>query len=76
MIYVAMILCRLFRKKSPTHFPMEWVLIMHEGAEGYTFNWAKILSNNLAKEITEYKLAKSKGQPSPFYMSPYIMDFI
>jgi hypothetical protein len=76
MIYVAMMLCRLFGKKSPTHFPMEWVSIMHEVAEGYRFNWAKILSENLAKEVTEYKLAKSKGQPDPFYMYAYTMDII
>jgi len=76
MIYVAMILCRLFGRKSPTHFPVEWVLIMHEVAKGYAFNWAKILSDNLAKEITEYKLVKSKGKPAPFYMSTYIMDAI
>jgi hypothetical protein len=76
MIYVAMILCRLFGKKSPTHFPVAWVPIMHEVAEGYSFNWAKMLSDNLAKEITEYQLAKSKGKSSPFYMSAYIMDAI
>jgi hypothetical protein len=76
MIYVAIMLCRLFGKKSPTHFPVEWVSIMHEVAEGYTFNWAKMLSNNLAKEITEYKMVKSKGQPTPFYMSAYVMDAI
>jgi hypothetical protein len=38
MIYVAMMLCRLFGKKSPTHFPVAWVPIMHEVAEGYSFN--------------------------------------
>jgi hypothetical protein len=49
MIYVSMMLCRIFRKKSPTHFLVAWVSIMHEVAEGYSFNWAKILSDNLAK---------------------------
>jgi hypothetical protein len=38
MIYVAIMLCRLFEKKSPTHFPVEWVSIRHEVVEGYTFN--------------------------------------
>jgi hypothetical protein len=52
------------------------VLIMHEVAEGYSFNWANMLSDNLAKEITEYQLAKSKGRYAPFYMSAYIMDAI
>jgi hypothetical protein len=55
MLYVAMMLYRLFGKKNPTHFSIEWVAIMNEVAEGYTFNWAKMLSNNLAKEIAEYK---------------------
>jgi hypothetical protein len=76
MVYVALMLCRLFGKKSPTHFSVEWVSIMHEVAEGFTFNWAKMLSDNLAKEIAEYKTTKSKGQPAPFYMSTYIMDAI
>jgi hypothetical protein len=75
MIYVAMMICRLFGK-SPTHFPVAWVSIMHEVVEGFSFNWAKILSDNLDKEIMEYKLVKSKGHPSPFYMSTYIMDII
>jgi hypothetical protein len=38
MIYVAMILCRVFGKKIPTHFSVEWVSIMHKVVEGYTFN--------------------------------------
>jgi hypothetical protein len=49
---------------------------MNEVAKGYTFNWAKMLSDNLAKEIIDYKSTKSKGQPDPFYMSTYVMDSI
>jgi hypothetical protein len=49
---------------------------MHEVAKGYTFNWAKMLSDNLDKEITGYKMAKSKGHSTPFYMSAYVMDAI
>jgi hypothetical protein len=58
MIYVDIILCIFFGKKSPTHFRVEWVSIMHEVVEGYTFNWAKMLFDNLSKEITKYKMAK------------------
>jgi hypothetical protein len=76
MIYVAMMLCRLLEKNIPTHFPVKWVSIIHEVAEDYTFNWAKMLSDNLAKEITKYKMVKSKGKPTPFYMSAYVMDDI
>jgi hypothetical protein len=76
MVYIAMMLCRLFGRKIPTHFPVEWVSIMHEVAEGFTFNWAKILSDNLTKEIVEYQMENSKGQPASFYMSSYVMDAI
>jgi hypothetical protein len=58
MLYVAMIICRMFGKNIPTHFSVEWVAIMNEVAKGYTFNWAKMLSDNLAKEIAEYKSEK------------------
>jgi hypothetical protein len=76
MVYISMMLCRLFGRKSPTHFPAEWVPIIHEVAEGYTFNWGKILSDNLTKEIVEYQMEKSKGQPTYFYMEVYVMDAI
>jgi hypothetical protein len=68
MLYVAMMLYCLLKKKISTHLSVEWVAIMNEVAEGYTFNWAKMLSNNLAKEILDYNTAKSKGKPAPFYM--------
>jgi hypothetical protein len=76
MLCVAMMLCHPFKKKSSTHFSVEWVAIMNEVAEGYTFNWAKMLSNNLTKEIVDYKTSKSKGKLAPFYMSTYVMDVI
>jgi hypothetical protein len=76
MLYATMMLCRLFGKNKPTHFSVEWVVIMNEVAEGYTFIWAKMMSDNLAKEIIDYKSTKSKGQPSPFYMFAYVMDAI
>jgi hypothetical protein len=49
MIYVALILYRLFRKKSSTHFLIAWVPIMHEVAKGYYFNLSKMLLDNMAK---------------------------
>ena len=76
MLYVAMMLYNPFEKKSSTHFSVEWVPIVNEVAKGYTFNWAKMLSNNLAKEIVDYKTLKSKGKPAPFDMSTYVMDSI
>jgi hypothetical protein len=76
MLYIAMMLCHLFGKNKPTHFSIEWVAIMNEVAKGYTFNWDKMLHDNLANEIVEYQSSKSKGKPAPFYMSAYIMDAI
>jgi hypothetical protein len=76
MVYVAIMLCRLFGKKDPCHFPADWVPFLEEASEGFTFNWSKILSDNLAQEVSNYRVAKSKGQPVAFYMSAYIMDAI
>jgi hypothetical protein len=76
IVYVDMMLCRLFRKKSPTDFPAEMVPLLHEATEGYSFNWNKILSDNLAKEVMEYQTKRSSGRPVAFYMSAYIMDTI
>ena len=76
ILYIAMRLCRMFGKKNPMHFTIEWVPIIHEVAEGYTFDWGKVLLDNLAKQIGEYKILKSKGEHAPFYMFSYIMDTI
>jgi hypothetical protein len=59
MVYVAMMLCRLFGKKNLCHFPADWVPFLEEASEGYSFNWSKILSDNLAKEVSNYKAAKA-----------------
>jgi hypothetical protein len=61
MMYVAMILCRIFERENSAHFLLSWVPIMHEVAEGFSLNWAKILSNRLAKEIVKYQTLKTKG---------------
>jgi hypothetical protein len=52
------------------------VPFLHEEAEGYSFNWNKILLDNLAKDVMEYQTARSSGRPVAFYMSAYIMDAI
>jgi hypothetical protein len=61
MMYVAMMLYRLFGRENSVHFLLSWVPIMHEVAEGFSFNWAKMLSDSLAKEITKYQTLKAKG---------------
>ena len=55
MIYVAMMLCRLFCKKSPTHFLVEWVPLLHEETEGYNFNWDKCNIPNIKRSRMEMK---------------------
>jgi len=35
-----------------------------------------MLSDNLAKDISDYQLENSKGKLAPFYMVAYIMDDI
>jgi hypothetical protein len=76
MVYVVIMLCRLFGRKDPCHFHADWVPFLEEALEGNGFNWHKILSDNLTQEILNYKATKSKGQPTTFYMSSYIMDAI
>jgi hypothetical protein len=71
-----MMMCRLYWKEDTTHFFLQWVPIMHSVAEGYSFDWAKILSDGLVKEITTYQSLKAKGKPTQFFMSSYIMDVV
>jgi len=76
MMYIAMMMCRLYGKENTTHFYQPWVPIIHTLVEGYSFNWDKILSGSLASEIIEYWKKKAKGKPTSFFMSTYIMDSI
>jgi hypothetical protein len=53
-MYIAMMMCRLYGKEDMAHLFLQWVPIMHTVAEGYSFDWARILSHSLVKEITTY----------------------
>jgi hypothetical protein len=75
-MYIAMMICRLYGKENTTHLFLPWVPIIHTVAEGYSFDWAKILLDSLASEIIEYQTKKDKGKPTSFFMSSYIMDTI
>jgi hypothetical protein len=75
-MYIAMMMCRLYRKENTTHFFLPWVPIIHTMAEGYSFDLAKILFDSLTSEITECQTQKDKGQSTSFLMSTYIMDAI
>jgi hypothetical protein len=76
MVYVAMMLCRLYGRKDAYHFSAEWTPFLEEVSEGRIFNWHKILSDKLTLEVINYETARSKGQTMSFYMSAYIMDAI
>jgi hypothetical protein len=74
--YVAMMTCRLFEREDTSHFYIAWVPLMFWVTEGCSFNWAKILSDSLANQITEYREQKASGRLSSFFMSAYIMDAV
>jgi hypothetical protein len=76
MRYLAMMLCRLYGKNDSNHFSAEWTPFLEEVSEGRSFNWHKILSENITTEVASYKIARSKGQPVAFYMSAFIIDAI
>jgi hypothetical protein len=75
-MYISMMMCRIYGKEITTHLFLPWVPIIHTVEEGYSFDWAKILSDSLDNEITEYQTKKDKGKSTPFFMSAYIMDTI
>jgi hypothetical protein len=76
MVYLGMMLCRLFGRKDHFHFNADWTPFLEEVSEGRSFNWHKILSNNIASEVINYKTARAKGQSVAFYMLAYIIDVI
>jgi hypothetical protein len=56
--YVAMMTCRLFGREETSHFFILWVPLMFRVVEGFYFNWAKILSDSLANQVTENREQK------------------
>jgi hypothetical protein len=76
IMYITMMMCRLYGKENTARFFLPWVPIIHTVAEGYSFDWAKILSDSLVQEITIYHSLRAKGQPAQFFMSAYIMDVV
>jgi hypothetical protein len=76
IMYVAMMMCRLYGKENATHFFLPWVPIMHSVVEGYSFDWAKILSDTFGQEIARYQSLRAKGKLTQFFMSSYIMDVV
>jgi hypothetical protein len=75
-MYIAMMVCILYGKEETSHFFLPWVPLIHTVAEGFSFDWAKLLSDSLASRITEYRAQKASGKVSSLFMSAYIMDTI
>jgi hypothetical protein len=76
IMYIEMMMCRLYGKENTTHFFLPWVPIIHTVEEGYSFDWEKILSDIFFQEIARYQLLRAKGQLTQFFMSADIMDFV
>ena len=53
--YIAMMTCRLYGREDTAHFYLPWVPLIHTVAEGFSFDWAKLLSDSLTSRITEYR---------------------
>lgn len=53
-----------------------WVSLIDGACEGYIFDWATLLYNNLAKHILSFHTSSSvfENKIPPFYMYAYIMD--
>jgi hypothetical protein len=75
-MYVEMMFCRLYGTEDTAHLFLPWVPLIHTVAEGFTFDWAKLLSDSLANWITEYREQTESEKTSLFFMSAYIMDVV
>jgi hypothetical protein len=71
--YITMMTYRLYGREDTTHFFLQWVPLIHSVAQGYSFDWAKLLSNSLTSRVTEYQEQNKSGNIASFFMSMYIM---
>jgi hypothetical protein len=53
--YIAMMTYRLYGREDTTHFFFRWVPLIDTVAEGYSFDWDKLLSDSLTSRVTEYQ---------------------
>jgi hypothetical protein len=64
---------KLYGKEANTHFRMEWFPMAYTVVKtSQVFNWASILSLNIANHVQDPKGMKNIG----FYMSSYLIDVI
>jgi hypothetical protein len=52
--YIVMMTYRLYGKEYTTPFFLPWVPLIHTVIQGFSFDWAKLLSDSLTNLITEY----------------------
>jgi hypothetical protein len=74
--YVVMMTYRLYGREDTTHFFLSWVPLMHTVAEGYSFNWEKLLFDSLTSRITKYRTQKMNGKVASFFMYTYLMEVV
>jgi len=51
-MYIALMVCRFYGKENTAHFLLPWVPLIHIVEKGYSFDWAKMLSDSLADQVT------------------------
>ena len=69
--YVAMMTYRLYGREDTMHFFLQWVPLIYSVAEGSSFDWAKMLSDSLTSQITEYRMQKESRKAASF-LCPHI----
>ena len=76
--FVAAMLYRLFGKLDVNKFSSEWLPLLNAAINATIVDWAKILSDNLATTILNYRSKRIISQRiyPPFYLSAYVMDVI
>ena len=76
--FAAAMLCRFFGKPDINKFSSEWLSLFNVVVNATIVDWAKILSDNLATTILNYRSKRTVSQRlyPPFYLSTYVMDSI
>ena len=69
--FAAAMLCRLFGKPDINKFSSEWLPLLNAAVNATIVDWAKILSDNLATAIFNYRSKWTVSQRiyPPFYLS-------
>ena len=76
--FTAAMLCKLFGKPDINKFSSEWLPLLNATVNATIVDWAKILSENLAIAILNYRSKRIVSQRiyPPFYLFAYVMDSI